>query len=173
MADKEIKTGDKKEEACTISGCGCKLTECVSKVQCLDKKVIAIAAAVIVVLLVVLMSGGGSNGSGGLMSSCDVVDAPFSSDKWKAAKFEEGKADTTRISMAKALTEKTFYKGMAKPQVIGLLGQPVKGKFDGKYGMVYVLGSDCGQLDDDTNWLVFTMKGSKVESWEVITAPYK
>jgi len=94
---------------------------------------------------------------------------PFVASWWNVD-FERGTALKTRYRVADRLVSSGRLSGMARAEVLALLGTPPETDKFKNHGLVYVLGPERGLMSIDYEWLLVDFDSAgKVSTVAVVT----
>ena len=78
--------------------------------------------------------------------------------------------DPVRVRMLRDVKANILKKGMARDDVVGLLGPKTDTPKFSKHGLVYYLGPESGAISVDSQWLVIDFDDAdKLVKFEVVT----
>lgn len=89
-------------------------------------------------------------------------------ERWNRQRFDsvawqsgQSRANAVRIRMVDDLLRRHSFRGMAREQVVAIVGEPDKTEYFSDWDMVYWLGPERGFMGVDSEWLVFRLDGQK------------
>ena len=101
------------------------------------------------------------------IGAIDFEPQTFDSTTWKNTEPTMS-WESVRLKMVDDLIEKKILKGMNKSSVVALLGEPDDTPYFQRYDMVYYLGRERQAIAIDSEWLVFKIVDSKVDSYALV-----